>query len=82
MTPLVIVKRGWEQSPASRYLAMKGGCCGDSHGHMDAGSFVFDAAGVRWAYDISRPEYEDVEYAMAQYGCGYWPRTEDSKGGL
>ena len=79
MTPLVIVKRGWEQSPASRYLAMKGGCCGDSHGHMDAGSFVYDAAGVRWAYDISRPEYEDVEYAMAQYGYGYWPRKKDSK---
>ena len=79
MTPLVIVKRGWERSPASRYLAMKGGCCGDSHGHMDAGSFVYDAAGVRWAYDISRPEYEDVEYAMAQYGYGYWPRKKDSK---
>lgn len=79
MTPLVVVKRGWDKSMSSRYVALKGGCCGDSHGHMDAGSFVFDAAGVRWACDIDRPEYEVVEYAMAQYGCGYWPRKEDSK---
>ena len=79
MTPLVVVKRGWDCGKSSRYLAMKGGCCGDSHGHMDVGSFVFDAAGIRWACDINRPEYEDVEYAMAQYGCGYWPRQADSK---
>ena len=79
MTPLVVVKRGWDKSGTSRYVALKGGCCGDSHGHMDVGSFVFDAAGVRWACDIDRPEYEIVEYAMAQHGCGYWPRKEDSK---
>lgn len=78
-TPLVVVKKGWDKSVTSRYVALKGGCCGDSHGHMDAGSFVFDAAGVRWACDIDRPEYEVVEYAMAQHGYGYWPRKEDSK---
>jgi len=79
MTPLVVVKRGWDCGKSSRYLAMKGGCCGDSHGHMDVGSFVYDAAGIRWACDINRAEYEDVEYAMAQYGYGYWPRQADSK---
>jgi hypothetical protein len=33
------------------WLAIKGGTSSQHHAHMDAGSFVLDAGGVRWALD-------------------------------
>ena len=54
--PLCIVRRGWTYSPSDIYLGIKGGNCNTwrtmstSHGHMDAGSFVFEAAGLGFLY--------------------------------
>lgn len=43
------------------YVAAKGGRAGDSHAHMDAGSFVLEADGVRWAVDLGMHDYHRLE---------------------
>lgn len=45
------------------YLCIKGGSVGLSHSHMDLGSFVFEAGGVRWAVDLGMQDYESLESA-------------------
>lgn len=50
-TPVVLVRTGWENGEGF-YLGIKGGTASTSHAHMDAGSFVFDALGVRWVQDL------------------------------
>lgn len=72
--PLFIVRRGWEYSASDVYLGIKGGDCdtwksmNTSHGHMDAGSFVFEADGVRWSDDIMRPSYSTWFAALEAAG--------------
>ena len=62
-TPLCIVRKGWDYNQNDTYLGIKGGDCNSwktmstSHSHMDAGSFVFEAEGVRWSDDVMRPSY-------------------------
>lgn len=60
MQPVAIFRDGWSDARAG-FLATKGGRASVSHGHMDAGSFVLDALGRRWAGDLGRPDYEAVE---------------------
>ena len=61
--PACVVRRGWNYDGSDIYLGVKGGDCHSwktmvtSHSHMDAGSFVFEAEGVRWSDDIMRPSY-------------------------
>lgn len=43
------------------WVGAKGGCAGLSHGHLDAGSFVLEAGGVRWAVDPGMEEYHRLE---------------------
>ncbi len=43
------------------YLGLKGGRAGSSHAHMDAGSFVFESDGVRWARDLGKQDYYSLE---------------------
>ena len=43
------------------FLAFKGGSASVNHAHMDAGSFVLDADGVRWASDLGAQDYYSVE---------------------
>ena len=72
--PLCIVRRGWTYSPSDFYLGIKGGNCNTwktmvtSHGHMDAGSFVFEAEGVRWSDDVMRPSYGNWFDALERAG--------------
>jgi hypothetical protein len=42
-------------------VAMKGGSVSVNHAHMDIGSFVMDADGVRWAMDFGMQDYESLE---------------------
>lgn len=61
--PLGIIRHGWNYDASDVYLCVKGGhadtwaSMNTSHGHMDAGSFVFEAEGQRWSDDIMRPSY-------------------------
>jgi hypothetical protein len=43
------------------FLATKGGSASISHGHMDAGSFVLEAMGQRWAVDLGMQDYHRLE---------------------
>lgn len=61
--PVVMVRRGWNFNDTDVFLGIVGGLADTwetsrtTHGHMDAGSFVFEAEGVRWSDDIMRPGY-------------------------
>ena len=58
--PVGIFRSSWTDTNAL-FLAFKGGSASVSHGHMDAGSFVLDADGVRWACDLGSQDYYSVE---------------------
>jgi hypothetical protein len=45
------------------FLGVKGGAVGQSHSHMDVGSFVFEASGERWAIDTGMQDYAELEAA-------------------
>jgi hypothetical protein len=59
-TPVALMRTSWTD-PNAIYVAMKGGSASNSHGHMDVGSFVMDANGVRWAMDFGMQNYESLE---------------------
>lgn len=54
--PIATFRGSWTD-PNAIYLAIKGGLCNYSHGHMDVGSFVFESDGVRWVEDLGSDEY-------------------------
>lgn len=60
--PLAALRSSWTD-PDTTWLAIKGGTAGHSHAHMDAGSFVLDALGVRWAIDPERDNYARLSRA-------------------
>jgi hypothetical protein len=57
---LAFMRNGWSKDAA--WLAIKGGTGAASHGHLDAGSFVYEAAGVRWFHDIGADDYNMPGY--------------------
>jgi hypothetical protein len=58
------------------FLGVKGGSVGQSHSHMDVGSFVFEAAGERWAVDTGMQDYASLEAA----GVDLWnEQQQDSQ---
>jgi hypothetical protein len=65
--PLAVFRSSWTNAEAW-YLGVKGGSPGASHGHMDSGSFVLDAKGVRWVTDLGMQDYN----AMEQRGLNIW----------
>lgn len=50
------------QDPEAAWLAIKGGTAAASHGHMDAGSFVYDSQGIRWFHDLGSDDYNMPGY--------------------
>lgn len=63
--------------PKASYLAIKGGSPSYNHGHADAGSFVLDLLGLRWAYDLGAENYREVEKAIGP--SGLWSPEPGSK---
>ena len=70
--PVYIYRSGWD-SPTDTYLAVKGGRASSPHGHMDAGAFVYEYNGVRWAVDLG----EHDEHTLEQAGVGMWNLKRD-----
>lgn len=72
--PIVIVRKGWQFNESDVYLGVKAGHCNTwktsatAHSHMDLGSFVFEAEGVRWSDDIQRPGYTAWFDALSKAG--------------
>lgn len=62
-------------SPDAAYLAVKAGRAGLNHGHMDAGSFIYEADGVRWAIDLGMQDYESLESKRIDL----WRMAQDSQ---
>jgi hypothetical protein len=71
--PIGVFRSSWTDSNAF-YLAFKGGSAQVSHGHMDAGSFVLEADGVRWAQDLGAQDYHSIE----SHGWALFDRTQGS----
>ena len=55
------VHRSAMDDPSAAYVAIKGGRPSLSHAHMDAGSFVLESDGIRWAVDLGMQSYESLE---------------------
>lgn len=56
------------------FLGAKGGSGAVSHGHMDAGSFVFELDGVRWSID---PGIQG--YGIGEQGFELWKQHQQSE---
>ena len=52
VSPIIMMRDGWTYGSTDKYFGFKGCGASNNHSHMDAGSFVFDSRGVRWACDI------------------------------
>lgn len=77
-TPVVMVHTDWTYTNTDKYLGIKGGKADSSHGHMDAGSFVYDAYGVRWAMDFGLQSYTTLEAPLANLGGNLWDMGQNS----
>jgi hypothetical protein len=69
--PVAFVHESWGD-PNGFFLGFKGGDGSVSHAHMDAGSFILEDEGVRWAIDLGVQNYNSLE----QYGLGMWDRRQ------
>jgi hypothetical protein len=72
--PVAVFRSSWTDLNAL-YLACKAGAANISHGHMDAGSFIFEADGVRWAFDLGMQNYESLE----SKGMQIFGRAQDAQ---
>ena len=72
-TPVGIHRSRWHDAGAA-FVAIKGGSPSASHGHMDVGTFVLEAGGVRWAVDLGMQDYTGIE----QYGLNLWDMGQGS----
>jgi hypothetical protein len=71
--PVAVFRECWTD-PHATYFAIKGGSAAVNHAHMDAGSFIYEADGVRWAIDLGAQDYESLEHL----GLRIWNRSQSS----
>jgi hypothetical protein len=71
-TPVAFHRSSWEA--AASFVAIKGGSPATSHAHMDIGTFVMDADGVRWADDLGSQDYNSLESA----GVDLWGKGQEA----
>ncbi|MFT3734500.1 MAG: heparinase II/III family protein [Rhodocyclaceae bacterium] len=71
--PVAIWRSSWTD-PNALYFAIKAGGAAHNHAHMDAGSFVLDMDGVRWARDLGPQDYNSLE----SRGIDLWNMKQDS----
>ena len=57
--PLALLRTTWDKD--ALFLGIKGGSPSSPHGHMDSGSFIFEAEGVRWVLDPGAENYHKIE---------------------
>ena len=72
--PIAIMRTSWTD-PNAIYVGFKAGSPSVNHGHMDVGSFVMEANGVRWASDTGMQNYESLE----SKGMSIFGRTQDAQ---
>ncbi|NII26939.1 heparinase [Pseudoflavitalea sp. X16] len=72
--PVALMRTSWTD-PNALFVGMKGGSVSVNHAHMDIGSFVMEADGVRWAMDFGMQDYESLE----SKGIKLFGRTQDAQ---
>lgn len=72
--PVAMMRTSWTD-PNAIFLGFKSGSPSVNHGHMDVGSFVMEADGVRWASDPGMQNYESLE----SKGMSIFGRTQDAQ---
>ena len=71
-SPIAVFRTGWD--PNAAWFGIKGGTASAPHGHMDAGSFIYERYGVRWAVDLGKEDYHKIE----SRGMGLWGSEQES----
>jgi hypothetical protein len=71
--PVALLRSSW--SDTATFIGFKGGSPSINHAHMDIGSFVMDAEGVRWAMDFGMQSYESLE----SKGVDLWNMKQQSQ---
>ena len=74
VTPVAAMRTSWIDSGAI-YVGLKAGRAGSNHSHMDIGSFIMEADGVRWAIDLGPQDYNSLE----SIGIDLWNRKQNSQ---
>jgi hypothetical protein len=72
---VVTFRSSWED-PQAVFTGFKAGDSKASHGHLDLGSFVFDALGVRWFIDLGADDYSLPGYFRTRRWDYYRLRAE------
>jgi hypothetical protein len=62
---VAVLRSDWD-NPKALFVGFKAGDNKANHSHLDLGSFVFDAAGVRWAMDLGEDDYNLPGYFGGQ----------------
>jgi hypothetical protein len=73
-TPVGLHRTAWGD-PQAVFVGIKGGHPSINHGHMDIGTFVMEADGVRWALDLGKQSYTGLE----QHGIKLWDRSQNGE---
>lgn len=74
-TPVCLMRSSWDEDKGI-YLAVKGGSPkSNTHNHLDEGSFVMDAMGLRWAMDFGPQTYNTIE----SKGIDLWNNAQKSQ---
>lgn len=71
--PVSLMRTSWTD-PNAIFVGFKGGKAKNNHGHMDAGSFIIEVDGVRWAMDAPLQEYSSLENG----GWDIWDKSQNS----
>lgn len=74
VTPVGAMRTSWTD-PNAIFVGFKTGRAGANHSHMDIGSFIMEADGVRWAVDLGPQDYTSLEIA----GIDLWNRKQGSQ---
>jgi len=68
---LALFRSAWDD-PRALFLGFKAGGNAVNHAHLDLGSFVLDADGVRWAQDLGPDDYNLPKYFESKEGGLRW----------
>ena len=74
ITPVVLMRTSWTD-PQALFVGFKGGTASSNHSHIDVGTFVMEADGVRWASDFGMQDYHSLE----SRGISIWGMDQNSE---
>ncbi|MBK7405249.1 MAG: heparinase II/III family protein [Phycisphaerales bacterium] len=72
---VVTMRSAWDD-PHALFVGVKGGSNAVNHSHLDLGSFVLEADGVRWGLDLGSDDYNMPAYFGNQRWTYYRLRAE------